>query len=205
MTAERRLRGGSGAAIEIVVDNGVAVIRKSATGQAALKLSRQVEWLKRHAASLPLTEVVAEHARAGFFAYDMPLVAARDFYDVIHDQSVPETLGVLRDVIEQVDAFHRRFRGADAPDAIIERFLEHKAAANARAIMDFARERLGEVYFLNGERFELADWRALTERRLASRPDTQSRDQRHPRRLDDREHHHRRTAAARVVSHRSKP
>jgi hypothetical protein len=81
----RILPGGSDAVTAVVEVQGELTIRKLATADAGRKLSVQVSWLRAHASSLPLPEVLTEHWYGERFHYDMPyILAARDFYDVIH-------------------------------------------------------------------------------------------------------------------------
>ena len=161
----RTLPGGSDAKTVLEEVDGVLVIRKTARGAAAEKLRQQVAWLFRHGADLPLTPILAQCARDKFCSYDMPYrETARDFYDVIRTQPIPDSLIVLREIFERVRSFHAKYAGNPAPEAVVDRYLAEKVALSSRAIVAYARALIGhDDYFINGERYALREWWRLAD------------------------------------------
>ena len=155
----RLLPGGSDALTAIVEVKGTLGIRKFAIGDAGEKLQVQAQWLRDQQEILPLAQVVGEQRSAQRYQYDMPyVITARDFYDIIHTAPLRHSMDLLREVIVDVDAFHRRGARGDASDSVVDAYLSKKALANARTILDHARGIVGDEYVINGEAYALADW-----------------------------------------------
>lgn len=155
----RLLPGGSDAVTAVVEVGEVLRIRKFAVGGAGEKLRIQADWLRAHQDALPLTDVVTERRLAGGYRYDMPfLLSARDYYDVVHTAPLQTSMRLLAEVVGEVDAFHARTAGDDAPPETIDRYLVEKAQANARAVLARVRDVVGEEYSINGEAHALSDW-----------------------------------------------
>jgi hypothetical protein len=162
----RILPGGSDAVTAVVEKQGELTIRKLATADAGRKLSVQVSWLRAHASSLPLPEVLTEHWHGERFHYDMPyILAARDFYDVIHTTPIESSRDVLRSVVEEMTAFHTRHHSGEASDTIVDQYLERKVRANARDVLVYARGLVEPDYTINGDAHRLSDWNCLLDMR----------------------------------------
>jgi hypothetical protein len=160
----RILPGGSEAVTAVVEVKGELSIRKLATANAARKLSVQVSWLREHASSLPLPEVLNDEWRGERYHYDMPYsLSARDFYDVIHTSPVESSKDVLRGIVEEMTMFHSRHRMTDATDALVDQYLERKVRANAEDVLMFARGVVEQEYTINGDRFLLGEWDCLLD------------------------------------------
>jgi hypothetical protein len=160
----RILPGGSDAVTAVVEVQGKLSIRKLATGASGQKLSVQVEWLRDHASALPLTPVLDEAWYGERFHYDMPYsVTASDFYDVIHTSPIESSRRVLRQVVHEMALFHHRHDRGCATDATVERYLEVKVRANARAVRDYASGLLEREYTINGDEYRLSDWECLLD------------------------------------------
>lgn len=162
----RFFNGGSDAITALVEVDGQLRIRKFAIGGAAEKLADQADWLRREAANgLPLVSIVAEKRTADFYSYDMPLVTpSNDFYDVIHTLDSARSERIFAEVIDRIDRFHALSAAPDASDAVIGDYLAHKAAANARSILDFIESEFdGRMLEINGHRFDLATFERLLD------------------------------------------
>jgi hypothetical protein len=160
----RILPGGSDAVTAVVETRGELSIRKLATADAGRKLHVQVSWLREHASSLPLPEVLSEEWRADRFHYDMPYVlSARDFYDVIHTSPIESSKQVLQSVVEVMAGFHSRHRRADALNTVVDEYLERKVRANAADVLVFARAMVQQEYTINGDVYRLAEWDCLSD------------------------------------------
>ena len=160
----RILPGGSDAVTAVVETRGELSIRKLATADAGRRLSVQVSWLREHASSLPLPEVLSEGWRGERFHYDMPYVlSARDFYDVIHTSSIESSKQVLQAVVEEMNQFHALHRKADANDDVVDEYLERKVRANAADVLIFARGLVQEAYTINGDVHHLSEWDCLSD------------------------------------------
>ena len=202
----RILPGGSDAVTAVVEVRGELTIRKLATADAARKLSVQVSWLREHASSLPLPEVLTEEWHGERFHYDMPYtLSARDFYDVIHTSPIESSRNVLQGIVDEMAAFHGRHRKEDAAAAVVDDYLERKVRANVRDVLVFARGLVEQEYTINGERVLAERVGPPAGHGMVARAGAQSRHVRHSWRSDDREHH--RVAASReaLVPHRSEP
>ena len=160
----RLLPGGSEAITAVVEIDEQFHIRKFATDGAADKLEVQAEWLRRHQADLPLTPLLGEHRGAGRFRYDMPyLPSARDFYEYVHTAPLSSSKAFLGQVVDAVDAFHRRHHAGPVPREALDGYLTGKVVKNASDILDFARLQVGPEYRINGEEHRLADWDRLLD------------------------------------------
>jgi hypothetical protein len=164
VVVHRLLPGGSDAVTAVVESGGTLTIRKLAAGGAGQKLGVQADWLRRHAAALPLPEVLGERRFPDRYHYDMPFtLSARDFYDVIHTAPVDASWGVLRDVVAHMDGFHRAHARGEAAPATVDAYLESKVRANARAVLDYATVVAGDEYTINGAAHRLSDWDCLLD------------------------------------------
>jgi hypothetical protein len=160
----RILPGGSEAVTAVVELHGELSIRKVATGDAAQRLSVQVAWLRDHASTLPLPEVMTEDWHGERFHYDMPYtLSARDFYDVIHTSPIDSSRVVLGNIVDTMSEFHARHTTGHASDAVVDSYLERKVRANARGVLAYARGLVEEEYSINGEPFKLSDWNCLLD------------------------------------------
>ena len=160
----RILPGGSEAVTAVVEVRGALSIRKLATADAGRKLSVQVSWLREHASSLPLPEVLSQQWHGERFHYDMPYtLSARDFYDVIHTSPIENNTNVLTSIVEEMAAFHMRHRSGDASDAVVDQYLERKVRANARDVLTYARGLVEQGYTINGDEYRLSDWECLLD------------------------------------------
>lgn len=163
----RFYHGGSEALTALVETETGLLIRKFALGDAAPKLRLQADWLRRHGSDhLPLAQVIGDQRSSGAFQYDMPLVAgAVGFSDAIHADPAPANRARLTHVLDRVDALHGNSAQGNAPQAMVDRYVEEKIVANAEAIADFARHQIGCSQFaLNGVSFDLDEWRRLSDR-----------------------------------------
>jgi hypothetical protein len=160
----RILPGGSDAVTAVVEVQGELTIRKLATADAGRKLSVQVSWLRTHASSLPLPEVLAERWFRERFHYDMPYILdARDFYDVIHTSPIENSRVILQSVVDEMAAFHALHDSGEAPAAIVDQYLERKVRANAREVVAYARGLVEPDYTINGDFYRLSDWNCLLD------------------------------------------
>lgn len=160
----RLLPGGSDAITAVVEVDGTLGIRKFATNDAGTKLEGQAAWLRNQGTTLPLPEVVSERRLNGRYRYDMPyILSARDFYDVIHTGPVRNSMGVLRDVVEHVTRFHEANARGPAADAVVDAYLDKKVRANAKEILEYAREVVPSEYTINGEPYALDEWERLLD------------------------------------------
>jgi hypothetical protein len=160
----RILPGGSDAVTAVVETGGALSIRKLATADAGRKLSVQVAWLREHASSLPLPEVMSEEWRGERFHYDMPYeLSARDFYDVVHTSPIESSKQVLQSIVEEMARFHSRHRGADATDQVVDEYLERKVRANAADVLVFVRGLVPHEYTINGDAHRLSEWECLSD------------------------------------------
>ena len=160
----RILPGGSDAVTAVVEVRGDMSIRKLATADAARKLSVQVAWLREHASSLPLPQVLSEEWHGERFHYDMPYaLSARDFYDVIHTSPIESSKSVLQGIVEEMRLFHAEHRGGNASDTIVDEYLERKVRANARDVLTYARGLVDQDYTINGDPYRLSDWICLLD------------------------------------------
>jgi hypothetical protein len=160
----RILPGGSDAVTAVVETGGALSIRKLATADAGRKLSVQVSWLREHASSLPLPEVLSEQWRGERFHYDMPYeLSARDFYDVVHTSPIESSKQVLQSIVEEMARFHTRHRGPDATDHVVDEYLERKVCANAADVLVFARGLVPQDYTINGDGHRLSEWDCLSD------------------------------------------
>ena len=161
----RILPGGSEAVTAVVETRGNLSIRKVAKGRAAEKLTEQVQWLRRHAAELPLPEVIGEAWYGSRFHYDMPFnVSASDFYDVIHAVPIERSEDILRAIVREVDGFHAASSTGSADEAMISAYLDRKVTDNAREILAFAAEVLPEEYSINSEAYRLSEFQCLSDK-----------------------------------------
>jgi hypothetical protein len=159
--------GGSEALTALVETETGLLIRKFALGDAAPKLRTQADWLRRHASDhLPLAQVIDDHRSSGAFQYDMPLVpGAVGFSDAIHADPAPVNRARLTHVLDRIDALHGNSALGDAPQALVDRYIDEKVVANASAIVDFARRQIGGSDFaINGVTFDLDEWQRLADR-----------------------------------------
>lgn len=164
VVVHRLLPGGSEAVTAVVEVGGSLTIRKLAAAGAGRKLGVQAAWLREHADSLPLAEVVAERRHPDMFHYEMPYrITARDFYDVIHTTPLEASCRILREVVEEVAAFHREHARGEAAPEVVDAYLEEKVRANARDVLSFARVMVEEEYTINGEAHRLDDWDCLLD------------------------------------------
>jgi hypothetical protein len=160
----RILPGGSDAVTAVVEVRGALSIRKLATAESGRKLSVQVSWLREHASSLPLPEVLTAEWHGERFHYDMPYtISARDFYDVIHTSPIESSRNVLQDIVTEMSGFHQRHRRGDASDAVVGDYLEYKVRANALNVLGFARGAVKEEYSINGDEYRLSEWNCLLD------------------------------------------
>ncbi len=153
--------GGSDAITALVEVDERLLIRKFATGAPGQKLAVQAQWLaQRSNLDLPLVKVVGEQHAGATYTYDMPLVTpSNDFYEVIHTSPASQSRHLLSQVIGRLVDFHALTAETLHDEALVRRYLDTKAVANARTILDFARTRLpGESYVLNGRRSGFAAW-----------------------------------------------
>jgi hypothetical protein len=161
------LVGGSDALTALVEADRRLIIRKFATGTAAVhKLRVQSDWLRRHAGpGLPLVEVIADRGGADAYRYDMPLVPqATDFYDAIHSSTARQNDGRLRRLLGCIDGLHGATAGDVAPAELVDRYLDEKVTRNAALIAAFARGALaGPGYSINGIAYDLDEWRCLAD------------------------------------------
>jgi hypothetical protein len=158
----RILPGGSDAVTAVVEVRGALSIRKLATADAGRKLGVQVSWLREHASSLPLPEVLAAESYGERYHYDMPYtLAARDFYDVIHTSPIENSKNVLTEIVDEMTAFHHRHRKKAASQAVVDDYLDRKVQANVREVLAFARGLVEQEYSINGEEYRLSDWDCL--------------------------------------------
>ncbi len=159
----RLLPGGSDAVTAMIQTSGIIKIRKVATGSAATKLAEQATWLRDHAVHLPLASVLGETIDDGAYSYDMPfLLTARDFYEVIHTSPLAESARIVTEVVDAVDALHRRTEYGLAKDAVIDAYLHQKVIANAKQIHEFAAAIFPDGHFqVNGVAHHLDEWRTL--------------------------------------------
>lgn len=157
IVVQRMLRGGSDALTVMVQLQDQLCIRKYASGAAADKLEAQCAWLERHSNRLP-TVRIRERARSGpRFFYDMEYSAtSRDLFDAIHIYGVDQSWGVLSDVLETMDGFHRGTAQGDASEACTARYAAEKVSANLRAIKAAAPEFFErQAVSVNGQAFDL--------------------------------------------------
>ena len=160
----RILPGGSDAVTAVIEVKGELSIRKLATADSGRKLSVQVEWLREHAAVLPLPPVLDEAWYGDRFHYDMPyIVTASDFYDVIHTSPIERSRGVLRHVVDEMALFHARNARGCATDVVVDLYLQNKVRANARAVREYASAMLEQDYTINGDEYRLSEWDCLLD------------------------------------------
>jgi hypothetical protein len=162
----RLFPGGSDAITALVAVDGLLLIRKFAAGDAGRKLEVQADWLERHRSDgLPLVDILRKRSSSDHYLYDMPLVVpATDFYDVIHTAPVAKSKAALAQVAASIHTFHVSTAAPPANEAIISRYLNGKAADNARAILSFAKASLpSDEYSINGQRFSLTAWERLLD------------------------------------------
>jgi hypothetical protein len=158
--------GGSDAITALVETEQRLLIRKFAVGPAASRLKIQADWIRRHAApDLPLVTLIGDRTGTAAYSYDMPLVTpANDFYDVIHSSSAERNRERLLTVLERADNLHGQTAAGEASDAVVRRYLDEKVRANADAILDFARRRIGgDAFSINDLACDLSDWDCLSD------------------------------------------
>jgi hypothetical protein len=160
----RILPGGSEAVTAVVEVHGSLSIRKLATADAGRRLSVQVAWLRDHASLLPLPDVLSAEWLGERFYYDMPYTpSARDFYDVIHTSPIESSRVALLSIIDEMTEFHERHASGEAPDALIDDYLERKVRVNVRAVLAYARGLVEQEYSINGDTYALSEWECLLD------------------------------------------
>jgi len=160
----RLLPGGSDAVTAVVEVQGKLSIRKLATADAARRLSVQVDWLREHASSLPLPQVLTEKWHGEQFHYDMPYtLSARDYYEVIHTSPIESSREVLQSIVDEMAAFHARHHTGEALDATVDDYLERKVRGNARDVLAFARGLVEQEYTINGDEYRQSEWNCLLD------------------------------------------
>ena len=158
--------GGSDAITALVEVDDQLFIRKFALGAPGRKLKVQADWLKAHRQdNLSLVDVVGERDGDGFYRYDMPLVVpTADLYDAIHTTPIGQSKALLEQVAERMEAFHALNRKPDADPALIAAYLEQKASANARTILEFVGTMLpADLFEINGTPYDLSEWNCLLD------------------------------------------
>lgn len=171
-TVNKLFAGGSDAITALVEVDGHLVIRKFAVGAAGDKLRGQHDWLvKYRSAGFPLVDIIRNRQKAASYHYDMPFVVpSNDFYDFIHTNPVGRSRKIISEVIECVDSFHREHAQPPAGEALVQKYLQEKAVANVRAIVDFANTAFsGRTYTINSIEFDMRDWERLLDIDFMSR------------------------------------
>lgn len=161
----RILPGGSDAVAAVVEERGQLLIRKCADGSAGCKLAEQAKWLRDYATLLPLTPVQDERQIKDLFVYDMPYrPSAQDFFNVVHSQPLEKSQVILAEVVDRVAQFHHKTTKGEASIELVTAYLRDKVAANAHAVVDYARSLFPEGrYSVNGHEFNLSEWDCLTD------------------------------------------
>jgi hypothetical protein len=124
----------------------------------------QVDWLRTHATRLPVPRITADAWNGRRYHYDMPFsTAASDFYEVIHTAEVERSAHTLGSIVDEMCAFHGATQGREADEATIVSYLDRKARANAREVLDFVDGVLPTNYSINGEPYSLDEWSCLLD------------------------------------------
>ncbi|MBS0451568.1 MAG: flippase-like domain-containing protein [Proteobacteria bacterium] len=163
VVVHKLLPGGSDAITAVVEVDGVLKIRKCASGASSDKLEEQAQWLRKNRSALPLAHVADDNRNGNVYCYDMPyIIAARDFYEVIHTSPLDESQELVANVVAQMHRFHLAHAAGQAPLELIDEYLLKKVVANADLVRAYGLTLFPQrQYRINGEDYDLDEWKVL--------------------------------------------
>lgn len=128
---------GSNATTMLCMDGETTFYRKYAFGADGVKLAEQLDWLRVHAGTLPLCDILRSHVDADCCWYDMAYdPRAVGMFRFIHSNPVPASAAILREVLDTLQEKLYAPTAAKADPALIEKYLSSKVDGNLARIRE---------------------------------------------------------------------
>lgn len=111
--------------------------RKYAFGEDGIKLSKQVEWIKKNQSLIPLPTILQYQATEDYCYYDMPYNSnAVGLFDYAHSAPKEQAWKIIKEILECFDNNLYSLNSLPADDESIRKYLLTKVSANVKAICE---------------------------------------------------------------------